>query len=671
MRDNEYISKLTYHRLMTESAGRAIGGKNSGELVERFRSIIERLESAIERDIPFAAVIEELQRWLDSNVNNRARVLHALLPMWFYEHVLLSDLFSPQHYLLEDHYKYYRAYVLHCPFGPLQAELRRLYGLTEVPIETPDCPILDCDIGTDGCALSMIIGLFFRLLSPLGRVEPASVSQIFQFYRDYRQNLAGAVFGDERLAAGLAAKPALNDTPYLDLLCRLARLQCRALVSSLRSDPKTLTRVAAMLESKAAYSIVHHANAYVGPLNIAAEFSREDFDMREFARALKVSSWVDRSNPQASRFFSALTDSGKPMNGVFCEKELDLIRAWIGSADDDEDEHAFERIARQSLQSLMKSEFFSPARVENRSLDRKRPTQKELYFSLLAEQDDCVAPQFVRSLLEDKLAEAEHIEGFPLSHPSYGYFDYDPQSLATRIDAIYQLQCDEWKARLSNSLPPSLDLLKKYIVVYSPVALVDGAWLQGVSKQFHYDRHLTDLLFRIYDEEMGNGDYRANHARIYRDLLASILDDWVAVDRLKSLSDADVPAEAYEMANVSLALGRFSHDFFPELLGWTLASELVGLGGGFQHVAEQLARYGLNPTFYLVHISADNLSSGHSQMAQTAVLRFMDRGQVGRNGAQSPESTWRRVWTGFRMYRLLDGCGPWVKFEVGARLTSE
>ncbi len=224
-------------------------------------------------------------------------------------------------------------------------------------------------------------------------------------------------------------------------------------------------------------------------------------------------------------------------------------------------------------------------------------------------------------------------------------------SAIRRADSV-QLRLGDTLARGMPQMP--LELLTYLQVAGSPVALIDGAWLQSIPAQFFREREITDALFQIYYEEVGNGEYVYNHAKLYRDLLRALKADVADIHEEAFIADARIPDGWFVFGTFMLSLAGEARRRFPELLGWTLSTELAGLGGVYQFMHDQLERNELDSRFYRVHISADNLSSGHSSMATAAIVKFMEHyGEYGEDDRVT-DTVWERIWTGFRAYRMLE-----------------
>ncbi|WP_426424185.1 iron-containing redox enzyme family protein [Bradyrhizobium genosp. A] len=558
-------------------------------------------------------------------------------------------------------------FVDHGPFGHVQAEFRRHCAHIDMNIEAVDCPILDCDSSFPGASIGMVLGLLFRAISPAGARVPRLLYRIFVNYLAHRERLFASPDGLENPSIRADAR---LYPPYDDLIRQLLNLLCACLCDAREYPRPAKYAVMELLEKKAAYAIIHHRHVTIGGLNLAEEFARERMDSERLLARLRSSQWFDLQNPSQSLFFTQLTAPGKAMDSVFNDNELAQITAWLQEPDQSDTGslssslHTCAELEQLLENLLLRASFNRPG-----SAAKPARTKKELYFRLL-DGRDYSAGLDAKSMLEEKLA-LSRTEVPALQESQYSYFRYTSSAFALRIDDIYTTQHQAWEERLRNAEQLSLETLKKYLTLFSPVALIDGAWLEGIPKYFPLEGGLTDFLFKIYHEEMGYGEFVTNHARIYGDLLRSVWPDFAKLDDLRSLNNHELPASAYELANISLCFSRFAPEFFPELLGWTLASELVGLAGGFQHLANTLKRHGLNPGFYHVHISADNLSSGHTRFAQDAIIRFVEKSRLSERWPDHPQGVWHRIWTGFRMYRWLDMSGPWTQFEVGAPVSAE
>ncbi|MGE8497505.1 MAG: iron-containing redox enzyme family protein [Pseudomonas sp.] len=165
----------------------------------------------------------------------------------------------------------------------------------------------------------------------------------------------------------------------------------------------------------------------------------------------------------------------------------------------------------------------------------------------------------------------------------------------------------------------------------APTKLVDGAWLYGTLPHWR-DVRLQPLV-RTYLEELGDGVPGQNHVLLYRRLLAS-----QGCDDLSSLDDS-----LYLQGAIQLALGHLADDYLPEVIGYNLGYEQLPL-----HLlisAFELEELGIDPYYFLLHVTIDNSATGHAAKAVRAVLDNLPL--VG-----DAEAFYRRVGLGYRLNDL-------------------
>ena len=162
----------------------------------------------------------------------------------------------------------------------------------------------------------------------------------------------------------------------------------------------------------------------------------------------------------------------------------------------------------------------------------------------------------------------------------------------------------------------------------APTKLVDGAWLYGVLVHWRNPR-FTDLV-KTYVDELGEGAPDKNHVLLYRSMLAR--------HGLEQLHD--LPDDRYRQGLVQLALGWNAEIFLPEVIGFNLAYEQLPL-----HLlisAYELNELGLDPYYFTLHVTVDNLDTGHARRACQAVWDTLPRLDDG-------GEFWRRVREGAKL----------------------
>ncbi|WCM49237.1 iron-containing redox enzyme family protein [Pseudomonas sp. WJP1] len=168
----------------------------------------------------------------------------------------------------------------------------------------------------------------------------------------------------------------------------------------------------------------------------------------------------------------------------------------------------------------------------------------------------------------------------------------------------------------------------------APTKEVDGAWLTGVLE--HWQDMRYNGLLSTYLEELGRGDPRHNHVVIYRKLLA-----YHDCGDRQGLLD-----EHFRQGAIQLALGQCNAMFMPEVIGYNLGYEQLPL-----HLlisAYELRELGIDPYYFTLHVTIDNVSSGHGRKAIEALLELMPM-------ARGRDEFYRRVALGYRLNDLGPG----------------
>lgn len=189
-----------------------------------------------------------------------------------------------------------------------------------------------------------------------------------------------------------------------------------------------------------------------------------------------------------------------------------------------------------------------------------------------------------------------------------------------------------------------------FLQAVAPTKLVDGAWLYGVVQ--HWQDYRYDGLLTTYLEELGDGEPAQNHVAIYRRLLAEQGCD----------NDTGLEDELFRQGALQLALGRCADTYMPEILGYNLGYEQLPL-----HLlisAYELTELGIDPYYFSLHVTIDNLSTGHARRAVQAVL---DLAPVG----MDTQEYWQRVSRGYRLNDLGPGSTSVIAaFDLDAELVA-
>lgn len=189
---------------------------------------------------------------------------------------------------------------------------------------------------------------------------------------------------------------------------------------------------------------------------------------------------------------------------------------------------------------------------------------------------------------------------------------------------------------------------KWWLKQIAPVKYVDGSWLGHIHKittPFALRRATKDA-WQVMSEELGDGDPQKNHVNVYRELMKDIesgLPDADSIDFIHPRHQLNEKC-VWEAAVAQLLISLFPHDFLPEILGFNLHFE--GLTLETMKAATELEELGLNPYYFILHISIDNADSGHTAIAMQAVVKYIEHVRQ-TQGNSLAQQAWKRVQAGF------------------------
>jgi Iron-containing redox enzyme len=307
--------------------------------------------------------------------------------------------------------------------------------------------------------------------------------------------------------------------------------------------------------------------------------------------------------------------------------------------------------------------------VSGRKQDNNQPSEirlyKDLYFKLQnLERFPEILPQsrdLLISLFTETLADA-------LNGPEPGILSveqYTPESLIDFLQTENDKTTREWEqymARRRAGSPAEMfqdqEEAKWWLRQIAPVKYVDGAWLGHIHKittPFAL-RRVTKDAWQVMSEELGDGDPHKNHVHVYRELMKDIgsgLPEADTVDFIHSQHQLNEKC-VWKAAIAQLLISLFPHEFLPEILGFNLHFEALTLET--MKAAKEVEEFGLNPYYFVLHISIDNADSGHTAIAMQAVVKYIEHVRQ-MQGKSSAQQAWRRVQAGFILSKGLS-TGP-------------
>lgn len=392
-----------------------------------------------------------------------------------------------------------------------------------------------------------------------------------------------------------------------------------------------------VIRRKAQSAIGYHQKISLKGESLDEWLSRESTTPDHLLKALETSPWIEPSCPFKSRLVRAMAFGG-PMFGVFEPDEERLAVQWI------EEPEQLTKIVEEF--SYDDSVVFAPDNEKDRQ--RLVPTDsKSLFHQLIAAQNPAEAPEQSRTLIRKTIRRTRHLRQLRVLPKA---FPYDPLRLDRFLETTHQRALAKQSGRLFEmnwSRKDWIWILKQL----APAVLIDGAWLSGVPGPLSGMQPWHHKLIRIHEDELGRGDPQKNHPLIYRRLLQSLEIDTPSVSDPAFCRDPLISDAAFNFPTYMLAIGLHFHEFEPECLGLNLAIELSGLGSGYQNVIRSLKAQGIDPLIAELHLSIDNLDSGHARQARDAIVMYLEW-VIAREGREAGENAWLRIYDGYLSYRV-------------------
>lgn len=284
-------------------------------------------------------------------------------------------------------------------------------------------------------------------------------------------------------------------------------------------------------------------------------------------------------------------------------------------------------------------------------------SMQKYYHTLVNIEDNPAFIPKARSLALDFFSKADY------SLPNHAQFDYAPEAFSRRMQKIY----DDFVAEMND--PHWLDTgdigaglqvgrfsdaaVFEQLRQRAPFNLTDGAWLQNIMHTGPCNEVQANL-FSIWADEAGNGKAELNHCNVYSTLLRSG-NIFLPPVTSEDFTELDILPSAYESPVFQMSVGLFPEDFFPEILGMTLYLEWEATPT-LTPTVRMLRNRGIDPHFYQLHVSIDNISVGHGALAKAAIELYLE--QAGKEGGDSQiQHLWKRIWNGYVTWATLGSFG--------------
>ena len=221
-------------------------------------------------------------------------------------------------------------------------------------------------------------------------------------------------------------------------------------------------------------------------------------------------------------------------------------------------------------------------------------------------------------------------------------------------------QWEDYVARRRKGGPMELfsdkDEARWWLKQIAPVKYVDGAWLGYINKTTlpFVLRPFIKNSWQVLSEELGDGDLDKNHAQVYRELMKNIAPDLPAADTAEFIQPQhgmNEPA-VWKAALVQMLISLIPHGLFAEILGFNMHFEALTLDT--IKASRELKEVGIDPYYFVLHVSIDNADSGHTAIAQQTVCMYVE--YINRTqGAAAAQQAWRRVQAGYILSESVSG----------------
>lgn len=354
-------------------------------------------------------------------------------------------------------------------------------------------------------------------------------------------------------------------------------------------------------------------------------------------RALENSPLVDTACPYGSRLIKAMDFKG-PMFGVFDAQEREAAARWIASPES--------MASNQTLNGSSEIETRWRASVAPSRRHRSKGI-RNLFHLLVAAENSNDLPDEGILLIRRILGRTQRLQQLKILPKP---FRYEPARLDQFLHDRHRAALQAPKRRFFSTHLTREDWRWTFTQL-SPAVLVDGAWLSGVASLPSPPQPWHLELIKIHEDELGNGDQAQNHPRIYRRLLESIDIHLPKISDPAFTEDARIHTSAFTFPAYMVAMGWHYAQFEPECLGLNLAIELSGLGSGYQKVITSLRQARIDPLIAELHLSIDNLASGHARRARDAIVLYLEH--IARaEGPNGEARAFERIHQGFQSYSV-------------------
>jgi hypothetical protein len=416
--------------------------------------------------------------------------------------------------------------------------------------------------------------------------------------------------------------------------------------------PRTLTphqKMLAMVSGKAPHARNMHRNRKLGGCPINDWFAQEPFDAEGFLQALADSPFINVQAPLESALLARSISFGGPMFRIFTDAEQAIIAEWVHNLADG-------LASKPPANPTLSPRPVPPAPAVHYHPDDRadlatyaRCNKRELYYYFVnADLYPDVLPT-ARKIARQYFAQAKKNLAKRSLPESLRLFPYSHDAFQARIQQIYSDETSAYETFVPPSTVPR-EIMVWFTRQYAPFPMVDGSWVQHIAKAGTSHDEISARLFRIYSDEVGNADTVLNHPNVYRKLLEKEGIHMPPTDTLAFAMQPSLRNFAFDLPLLTLSVSLFPKALLPEIIGVNLAIELSGLGKSYMQIIDELRYWKMDPYFFTLHLTIDNIASGHTAVAMETVHLYLDQ-ILSTQGHQAMQQEWQRIWVGYVAFR--------------------
>lgn len=400
--------------------------------------------------------------------------------------------------------------------------------------------------------------------------------------------------------------------------------------------------MAELLRLRAREGAVYHHDFKLEGRSLSDWLKDAQTDPVPLLNALAASRLIKPGRSEASPLVNSLIGERGPMFRVFSPVDVSIIRRWIDSlpANGSGTPAAPPRATglRESAPGILRL-LDEPSPQEGRPPGDLR----EAYYLLQSRTLTPALRRYALDYVSGWLSRSRHkIDKSQLPLPA----EWTPEGLRPWLAEQHDRHAQEFEENGQAAVPSREEFIESSLQL-APLTMIDGAWLQGFTDYDYASSEIGFFLFETYWDELGNGEVRLNHPRIYRELIAEMGYELPPTGSREFAYWPGFKDSSFELPVYWLSVSRFPRTFMPEILGLNLAMELSGVGGTYRRARIALQTYGFSTLFVDLHNTIDNVATGHSAWAADAIDTYM-AGIPASRGPHGRENVWDRIRTGYR-----------------------